>query len=348
MNHAFLLPLVKCYPSKVPSAYLLTDVFLRLDAQLEKKVFRPTRQNSRTSLAANEGVKAKRLFGSLRALWRSSPGKGQDAKITELKSFLQASPKPMQPVADGVEPEADLLPEAAAPADHHLDADAEDVPVEGRDGDDDDDAKSGGSADEASGSEESAGDKDDGDVDGSPLSASQETDDAQGTPSTLKASTLRLGFHAEASQESVSSSESESGEARSPAASGHGSIPDEDDEKKEEPPRASFPLNAFEAGESQVPGGGWMGQSIANFNSKDFARKYKETIDFHYNQLMGLVKDSLAFQLGEECVEGDLWNLFDKWCREAFAEYGDIVFEDVIKGEFFRAWARRLKSKARL
>lgn len=334
----------------MPSSYLLTDIFLRLDAQLGKKVFRPTRVQSRTSLAANEGVKAKRLIGSLRALWRSSPDKGQDAKITELKSFLQASPKPrLQPDLDGSEPDEHPLPEAAGDLDlggHQSDVAHEDdgASEDGRAEDGDRESQQ-GSGDESedqgksSGSEKGGGD--DGDIDGDPLSASQQTDDAQGTPSTLRAPTLKLDFPP-ASPQSVPDSDSESGESDgSPAASNHESIQDGNAEEEK------TPLNAFEAGDSQVQtGSGWMGRAIMNFNSGEFGQKYLDTRDHHYNQLMSMVRDSIAFQLGEDMVEGGLWDLYDQWCRDALIEYGDVVFEDVIKGEFFRAWARRLKSQA--
>eukprot|EP00435_Cladocopium_sp_Y103_P046113 s17_g13.t1 len=49
------------------------------------------------SLAACEGVKAKRLIGSLRALWRSSKMKGHNQRVTHLKSFLRESPERQRP-----------------------------------------------------------------------------------------------------------------------------------------------------------------------------------------------------------------------------------------------------------
>ena len=44
------------------------------------------------SLAAIEAVKAKRILGALRALWRSSPQGGHDQRVTHLKTFLLSSP----------------------------------------------------------------------------------------------------------------------------------------------------------------------------------------------------------------------------------------------------------------
>ena len=89
-----LLHLCDVVDLQVPSAYFLTDVFLRFDQLNDRKVFRPTAATpDRLTLAANEGVKTKRLIGSLRALWRSSKVNGQDDRITELKSFLLPSPR---------------------------------------------------------------------------------------------------------------------------------------------------------------------------------------------------------------------------------------------------------------
>eukprot|EP00435_Cladocopium_sp_Y103_P005259 s130_g1.t1 len=104
LNYTFLLPIV-------PSAFFLTDVFLRFDQQLQKKVFRPTKdpEMTRMSLAACEGVKAKRLIGSLRALWRSSKMKGHNQRVTHLKSFLRESPERQRPapvVQDAPDPPA--------------------------------------------------------------------------------------------------------------------------------------------------------------------------------------------------------------------------------------------------
>lgn len=46
------------------------------------------------SLAGIEGLKMKKLVGSLRSLWRSSRERGHDDRITDLKSYLRPSPSP--------------------------------------------------------------------------------------------------------------------------------------------------------------------------------------------------------------------------------------------------------------
>ena len=92
----------------MPSAYLMTDVWIYLDNLLDRKLFKPTPNQSRMSLAGVEGLNMKKLVGALRALWRSSKEYGSDARITDLKSFLRASPSPQRdpptpPAIDGDE-----------------------------------------------------------------------------------------------------------------------------------------------------------------------------------------------------------------------------------------------------
>ena len=81
---------------QVPSAYFLTDVFLFLDKLLGGNLLRtkPKTRETKMSLAGMEGLKMKRLIGSLRALWRSSQKYGSDDRITELKGYLRPSPSP--------------------------------------------------------------------------------------------------------------------------------------------------------------------------------------------------------------------------------------------------------------
>lgn len=92
---------------QVPSAFFLTDVFIWFDGVImNKKVFKPDykKKESRMSLASNEAVVMKRLISALRALWRSSQNRGLDNHITDLKSYLRASPSPEagSPVAPAV------------------------------------------------------------------------------------------------------------------------------------------------------------------------------------------------------------------------------------------------------
>ena len=78
--------------AQVPSAYFLTDCYLYLDLSLGKKLFKPV-TDSRQEMAGREGVKAKKMMGGLRYLWRSSQDGAHDPRIRDLKSFLRASPR---------------------------------------------------------------------------------------------------------------------------------------------------------------------------------------------------------------------------------------------------------------
>lgn len=48
---------------------------------------------SRQEMAGREGVKAKKMLGGLRYLWRSSQDGAHDPRIRDLKSFLRSSPR---------------------------------------------------------------------------------------------------------------------------------------------------------------------------------------------------------------------------------------------------------------
>lgn len=76
----------------MPSAFFVSDAFVYLDLLLGKRLFRPTPKDDRVSLALKEGVKAKRLLGALRTLWRSSADGAHDPRVKDLKQHLQASP----------------------------------------------------------------------------------------------------------------------------------------------------------------------------------------------------------------------------------------------------------------
>lgn len=53
--------------------------------------------HSKLDLAADEGVKLKRLVGGVRSLWRSSPT-GNHPHVTHLKQILRPSPTRSQNV----------------------------------------------------------------------------------------------------------------------------------------------------------------------------------------------------------------------------------------------------------
>ena len=171
-------PLWIVLPCKVPSAYLLTDAFLLLDKRMGKTLFRPSKElnETRMGLAAVEAVKAKRLLGALRSLWRSSPGHGQDTRITHLKSYLVQSPnrragRPALPDAGA----------AAAPAEQGDESEVEN--------EDDQNGQNGG--DESGGDEPGDGESEVEMVGPSPTSDNG-SEDGDGSSSELRAPTLRL------------------------------------------------------------------------------------------------------------------------------------------------------------
>lgn len=81
----------------------------------DKKV---NRKVDKTTLAGIEGLKLKKLIGALRGLWRSSKLQGFDDRVTEMKSYLRASPSPSRPDPmpledeESDEEEADPMPDA--------------------------------------------------------------------------------------------------------------------------------------------------------------------------------------------------------------------------------------------
>lgn len=269
-----------------------------------------------------------------------APTKGHDEKVTELKSYLLASPKRGGP--DAPEPEESLLPEAVA-----------------SDGSEDDAAVDGAQDGEAECSQPSAADagSEDGASDGAPRTQEDEDDErsqqnsqgsieggdsgseeegageghgqaSQETPSTLRAPTIMLD-DARGSEES--SSESAGNESPAP------------EHVKNEGP---FHTDAFEAGDSQVPGSGWMGRAIANFNRREVGQDVLDARDVHYEKLLELIEESVSYQLGDDVTEGALWEVYLKWVFDAFMENGDAIFQEVVKGEFYRLWARKFKSEA--
>lgn len=62
---------------------------LRLDTLFKHKLLKGPQ--SKLQLAADEGVKLKKLVQAVRNLWRSSPS-GNHPRVTELKQILRPSP----------------------------------------------------------------------------------------------------------------------------------------------------------------------------------------------------------------------------------------------------------------
>ena len=78
---------------QVPSGYFLTDCILRLDELFKQRMLLG---GDKLDLAAEEGVKLKKLMGAVRALWRSSPS-AHHPRVTEPKNMLRPSPGRQRP-----------------------------------------------------------------------------------------------------------------------------------------------------------------------------------------------------------------------------------------------------------
>ena len=113
--------------TQVPSGYYICDVFLRLDAKLDKKLFRydpKIPEKTRMSMAANEAVRVKKCLGALRYLWRNSPEASHAEAVQEMKDLLVASPlqanrstlpPPGPPIAPPEASDHEAAPAAPAP-----------------------------------------------------------------------------------------------------------------------------------------------------------------------------------------------------------------------------------------
>ena len=282
------------------------------------------------SLAACEGVKSKRLIGSLRALWRSSPGKGHNQRVTHLKSILVASPERQRPAAVDAPP-ADPEPQVS-------------------DEDDEEPAADDGSSDESSppspnrealvevGSNVESEHEDSESNPPSPnrealveVGSNVESEDGESNASSLKAPTLRLDDCREDESEEHPTTQSDSS-----VTSDEGS-------------HSPVYEDAFEAGDSQVPGSGWMGRAMMNH------RKIVEPVDKNkemkkrdqsVRNYVALIQAGLKEQLGPHCVDGELWDMYADWCSESLRRHGDIVYEQMASAEFFHGWCREQKAQA--
>ena len=321
----FDFPLWIALSCKVPSAYLLTDAFLVLDKRMEKKLFRPSRElnETRMGLAAVEAVKAKRLLGALRSLWRSSPGHGQDTRITHLKSYLMQSPN--RRAGRAALPDAGEAPAAAAAPAAEQDEESEGDESRGDEsgGDERGGDESGG---DESGGHESEGDEKEGDESGDSevemLGPSAPTSPGDGarddSSSDVYAPTLRLDDCRDPSPPyqmvEACSSESDSSDGESPK-------------------------------DSQVPGAGWMGKAMMNARHLEREEAEQAELEQRLGHLLGVIQESLERQLGNEhTLDGTLWHQYEKWCYEAMKDHGEQAFDKLSQLEFFQRWVREQKA----
>ena len=291
---------------------MLTDIFLMLDRKLDKKALKPDlkRNETKMSLAAAEAVKAKRLLGALRSLWRSSAIKGQDGHITHLKSFLVSSPQQRRNV--------DPSPLAPPPVDDENCSDDE-----GSADDRDHDGVDGGDRSTASYSDSDDPNSDDdtaapcaplapADPAGTEeVECSQATSiDSSGACSvgTLDASTLHLGTPTP--PPIVKDSDSDSENFR----------------------------------DSQVPGAGWMGQAM--IASRYLEKEEKERMETHQHltSLVSSIREVLGYMLfPAESADGAQMEDYAAWCYKAFEKHGVCIYDKLADVEFFKRWALQQK-----
>ena len=315
---------------------MLTDVFLLLDKKLGKNALKPDRKFNQTkmTLAAMEGCKAKRLLGALRALWRSSARKGQDGNVTHLKSFLVLSPlqhrsAPLPLPAPPAPPTDDDSDDESNDGSHDGEVDRHDDGShdgEGDGGHEDGSHDGEGDGDHEDGSHDGDGDHEDGSHDGEGhgdhgedsaddglVRCSQNSSDS--TVATLDASTLALGSPSPPSPPSP------------PV------LKDESDSEMSEDQR-----------DSQIPGAGWMGRAMMASRHLEKEEKEKAKLNDRLKQLVSSVKAGLRWQVSNaEYLDGSQLEDYAEWCHEAFKTYGENVFGKLCDMDFFKRWALEQK-----
>ena len=349
-------------PCQIPSAYYLTDVFVELDYQLQRKVFHPSiqRNETRAKLAGCEGVKAKRCLQSLRTLWRSSKSRGLDDRVTHLKSFLLPSPERRQRRGDhgafeddrASDPEGHVSDHNDDAGDHDgeeqgdVSADENEERDRGDDGDvsADEDVQAGAGSDSESGEhmdsqddvsrggndtgseEENAGpgpcEKSDSD-DGECGADDGAVACSQGSHGSLSADTLRLpGAPTESDASSVSSGQDAVDEQGESDVEVVGG--EEEDQR-----------------DSQVPGAGWMGRGMMYWRYLETEEKESERREKELIKILFDIKDGLCMALGSEEVNKH-WPGYQFMCHQNLIHYGESIFDRLVDKDFFLRWAHTL------
>ena len=282
-------------------------------------MFRPSLKlkENRVTLASLEGVKAKRLLGALRTLWRSSKKYGQDDKITHLKSFLLPSPQREPRHAGDDDADDDAALEAVhdgddggavaggddgeggepSPGSVSLSPSSNDVgddtSIKGSSADDDLD----GDMDEADGNVKGMGEP-------SSPNSSQDVPAEVGSSqdsSELNAPTLQLG---EPSDAETSESETKSEDMR----------------------------------DSQVPGAGWLGRAMIHFRAEERMEQMMEKEEREIQRVLGFVRRDLIEQIDKETVDKG-WEEYESLCRMAIRKQGSEAHGILAEPEFFFKWA---------
>jgi hypothetical protein len=89
------------YKLKVPSVYMMSDTFLKLDQLCGGALLKdPEGKMLKEHMACQEGAKLSKAIGYLRYLFRST-SKGKSPVVTQLKSLLERSPSSMKRRGEG-------------------------------------------------------------------------------------------------------------------------------------------------------------------------------------------------------------------------------------------------------
>lgn len=270
---------------------------------------------TRMALAGIEGQKAKRLLGSLRTLWRSSPSTGQDGKITHLKSCLLPSPEQLSRAGSQVELEQDPEPEPAEVA-------ASNSSESGGDADCDADSAAAGS-DAADADDADASDDDDKSRSQHELS---QPDLSQHEPSPSQP---------ELSQSDDSEPEPQPEKPMSPASSDSLNAPTEKLGSPSSPECVSSDpescndliLNALP--DSQVEGAGWMGRGMMYWRDVEKKEKEKQGKELRINYMIDSIKHELCQTVSSTAIK-TFWGEFRADLKK-MVEKSDLSHDAFVK-----------------
>lgn len=273
----------------------------------------PKKRETRMSCAAIEACKAKKLYGALRALWRSASCKGADDRITHLKSLVAPSPtRPLRPT-DVVNEQSEMVP-----------------------ADDNDDENEMG--------DHSSSDEGD-EVPVPPLPAPPVLGDIDSDSDHLNSPTLELGTP---SPEGVDG-EGVDG-ASSPEGVDELGLEEcevEGSQKLDDPlPVHSSPSPppspaSSELRDSQVPGAGWMGRAMIAARSLEREEKEKAKMEEEVKRYLDCIWEALNLpsysRHEDDDVEG-CWEGYKAYCKMALKTYGHSVLEKLCNIDFFAKW----------
>lgn len=268
------------------------------------------------SLAGVEGLKMKRLVGSLRALWRSSRKNGSDCRITDLKRYLRPSPDPDRRGDEDVSPDSPL-------------------------GDDNDDNTDNAAAPEAAGDSESyAPIRDDvGSEDGSVVGGEDEP------PSPLESPAPSLPPLSP--PKSLDESSDEGGMAPAQAAVVDGS----DSEYSINAPTLQLGSSDSEDENqrcSQVSSG-WLGNAYMAHNEIEREKKRQhdqEQYENYLDQMCEFIPSDLEKDLNTSLMDTEMWEGYKRKCYKALDQYGHHVYCDLSNLDNFNAWISQQKDPA--